>query len=149
MTLVTHWRAAKANQLLTPAYLAAGVVWKKECLTADGLEYLPVERRQVERAIAEDEAFLASHPVRQTKSPEATAHRRAFREAIRQRIREVGVLRTLSDDEIRPALGLRHRHIAEFREAYGVNLGWLLEGAGEMFQRGPRLAVDCGKELPW
>lgn len=136
MALVTHWRAAKASQLLTPAYLVAGVVWKKECLAADGLEYLPVERRQVERAIAEDEAFLASHPVRQTKRPEATARRRTFREAMRQRIREVAALRALADHEIRPALSLRHQHIGEFSEVHGVNLEWLLEGEGEMFKRG-------------
>jgi hypothetical protein len=94
-----------------------------------------------------DEAFLASHPVRQTRSSEATAHRRAFKQAMPQRIREVAALRTLSDDEIRPALGLRHQPIGEFCEANGVNLGWLLEGAGEMFKRGPKLAVDHGKEV--
>jgi hypothetical protein len=147
IALVARWRAAKANQLLTPAYQAAGVLWKKSHFTADGLEYLPVEPRQVERAIEADEAFLASHPVRQIKSPEATAQRRAFKEAMRQRIREVAALRTLSDDEIKRALGLRHPHVGEFCEAHGVTLGWLLEGEGEMFKRGPKLAVDHGKEV--
>jgi hypothetical protein len=64
MALVAHWRAAKVNQLLTPAYQAAGVLWKKAHLTAGGLDNLPVEPRQVERAIEADLAFLADHPVR-------------------------------------------------------------------------------------
>lgn len=143
MALVAHWRAAKVNQLLTPAYQVAGVLWKKAHLIADGIKYLPVESGQVERAIEADEAFLASHPVRQTP----TADRRAFREAMRQRIREVAALRTLHDDDFRPALSLRHRQIGEFCEAHGVSLDWLLEGQGEMFKRGPRLAVDHGKDV--
>jgi hypothetical protein len=56
-------------------------------------------------------------------------------------------LRTLSDDEIRPALWLKHQEIARFSEAHGVNLEWLLGGEGEMFKRGPKLAVDHGKEV--
>lgn len=146
MAIVGHWRAAKANQLLTPAYQAAGVLWKKAQVSS-GIRHLPVEPGQVRRAIEADEAFLASHPVRHTRSPEAKAHSRAFKEAMRQRIREVAVLRTLSDDEFRPALRLRHQHIGEFCEAHGVNLGWLLKGEGEMFKRGPKLAVDHGKDV--
>jgi hypothetical protein len=68
MALVAHWRAAKVNQLLTPAYQAAGVLWKKAHLIADRLDYLPVEPRQVERAIEADEAFLAAHPMRRKKA---------------------------------------------------------------------------------
>jgi hypothetical protein len=147
MALVAHWRAAKVNQLLTPAYQAAGVLWKKEHLTAGHLDYLPVERRQVERAIAADEAFLASHPVRQTKSAEAKAQRCAFKEAMRQRIREVAALRKIPEDEIRPVLRLKHQEIGRFTEAHGVNVGWLLEGEGQMFKSGPKLAVDHGEDV--
>jgi hypothetical protein len=147
LALVARWREAKAAQLLTPAPKAAAVLWKKAELNSNYFKFLRVDAGKVERAIEADEAFLASHPVRQTKSAEAKARTRAFKEAMRQRIREVAALRTLADDEIGPALGLRHQHIGEFCEAHGVNLGWLLEGAGEMFKRGPKLAVDCGKEV--
>jgi hypothetical protein len=147
MALIARWREVKAAQLLTPAPKAAAVLWKKAELKSRTFNYLPVEPGMVERAIEADLAFLASHPVRQTKSAEATAKRRAFKEAMRQRIREVAALRKISDDDIRPALGLRHQPIGEFCEAHGVNLGWLLEGAGEMFKRGPKLAVDHGKEV--
>jgi hypothetical protein len=143
MALVARWREAKAAQLLTPAPKAAAVLWKKAELKSRCFSYLRVDPGKVERAIEADEAFLAAHPVWQTRSPEATAHRRAFKEAMRQRIREVAALRKISDDALRPALGLRHQHIGEFCEAHGVNLGWLIEGAGEMFK--PRL-VQLGKD---
>jgi hypothetical protein len=146
MALVGHWCAAKVNQLLTPAYQAAGVLWRKGHLTADDFDYLPVERRQVERAIEADEAFLTSHraadwePRRDGAPPSvqrshASAHQGG------------GGIAQPRRDEFRLALGLRHRHIGEFCKADGVNLGWLLEGVGEMFKRGPKLAVDDGKEV--
>jgi hypothetical protein len=147
MALIARWREAKQAQLLTPAPTAAAVLWKKAEIKSRNFGFLRVAPGKVERAIEADEAFLASHPVRQTKSAEAKAQSRAFKEAMRQRIREVAAMRPLSDDEIRPALGLRHQHIGEFCEAHGVNLEWLLEGEGEMFKRGPKLAVDHGKEV--
>ena len=52
----------------------------------------------------------------------------------------MAALRTLHDDDLPPALSLRHRHIGEFSEAHGVSLDWLQEGAGEMFKPGPKLA---------
>lgn len=122
------------------------MLWKKAELKSRYFEPLRVEPGKVERTIEADEAFLA-HPVRQTRSAEAKAHSRAFKEAMRQRIREVAALRTVSDDEFRPARRLKHQHIGEFCEAHGGNLGWLLEGEGEMFKRGPKLAVDHGKEV--
>jgi hypothetical protein len=145
MAVVDRCEAAKVNQLLTPAHQAAGVRWKKSQVSSD--RHVPVEPRQVQRAIETDEAFLALHPVRQTKSAETKARTRAIKEAMRQRIREVASLCTLSNDEIRPALGLKHQHIGEFCEAHAVRLGWLLEGEGEMFKRGPKLAVDGGREV--
>ena len=86
-------------------------------------------------------------PVRQTKSPEATARSRAFKEAMRQRIREVAAARQIPDDEIKPTLRLKHQEIDRFCEAHGVNLAWLIEGVGEMLKRSPKLAVDHGKEV--
>jgi hypothetical protein len=143
MALVARWREAMVAQLLTPAHTAAAVAWKKAERKSRGFGCLMVEPGKVERAIEADEAFLASHPVRQN----STARRRAFNEAMRQRIREVAALRTIPADEIRPALWLRHKEIARFCEVHGVNFDWLLEGEGEMFKRGPKLAIDHGKEV--
>jgi hypothetical protein len=41
------------------------------------------------------------------------------------------------DDEIRPVLSLRHRHIGGFATKYSVNLEWLLEGRGHIFKTDP------------
>jgi hypothetical protein len=95
-----------------------------------------VKPERIERAIADDLAFLAAHPVRRSNS-EAIARRREFREAMRQRIRDIAASRDLSDEEIKPALKLKHHDIAEFTEKYGVNLDWLLEGQGRIFKSGP------------
>jgi hypothetical protein len=70
---------------------------------------------------------------------------RAFKEAMRQRIREVAALRKISDDEIKPTLRLKHQEIARFSEEHGVNIGWLLEGDGEMFKRPAPLLTLLGK----
>jgi hypothetical protein len=86
-----------------------------------------VKSDRIERAIADDLAFLAAHPVRQSNS-EAMARRREFKEAMRQRIRDIAASRDLSDEEIKPVLKLKHHEIAEFTEKHGVNLEWLLEG---------------------
>jgi hypothetical protein len=79
-------------------------------------------------------AFLAAHPVR-TRNSEAMARRRAFKEAMRRRIRDIAASRDLSEEEIKPALKLKHREIANFTEAHGVNLEWLLEGRGPIFKK--------------
>ena len=40
-------------------------------------------------------------------------------------------------------LSLRHRHISEFATKYSVNLEWLLEGKGRIFEKDPiRLTGD-------
>ena len=95
--------------------------------------YLPVKPERVERVIADDVAFLAAHPTRRSNS-EALAHRREFKEAMRQRIRDIAASRDLSDEEIRPVLKLKHHEIACFSEAHGVSLEWLLEGKGRIFK---------------
>jgi hypothetical protein len=95
-----------------------------------------VKPERIERAIADDLAFLAAHPVRQSNS-EAMAHRREFKDAMRQRIRDIAASRDLSDEEIRPVLKLKHYEIANFTEKHGVNLEWLLEGRGRIFKKDP------------
>jgi hypothetical protein len=81
-------------------------------------------------------AFLAAHPVRKSNG-EAWARRREFKEAMRQRIRDIAASRDLPDEEIKPALKLKHHEIAEFTEKHGVNLEWLLEGRGRIFKKDP------------
>ena len=89
--------------------------------------YTDVKPERIERAIADDLAFLAAHPVRRSSS-ETMVRRREFKEAVRQRIRDIAASRDLSDEEIKPVLKLKHHEIAEFTEKHGVNLEWLLEG---------------------
>jgi hypothetical protein len=59
---VKKWRAAIVKQLLTPAPDANAVKWKQNVHD----DYLDVKRERVEQAIAEDLAWLAAHPVRQS-----------------------------------------------------------------------------------
>jgi len=61
--------------------------------------------------------------------------RREFKEAVRQRIRDIAASRDLSDEEIKPVLKLKHHEIAEFTEKHGVNVEWLLEGKGRIFKK--------------
>ena len=95
-----------------------------------------VKKDRVEKAIADDRAFLAAHPVRQSKkhTSEEVARRREF---VRQRIKDIAASRDLSDAEIKPALTLRHHLIARFSEQHGVNIEWLLEGRGRIFKDDP------------
>src|ERR1700722_11743224 len=80
---------------------------------------------------------------------EAMAHRREFKDAMRQRIRDIAASRDLSDEEIKPVLKLKHQEIGEFAEKHGVNLEWLLEGRGRVFKKDPiRLGPNStGAEL--
>jgi hypothetical protein len=96
-------------------------------------KFAPSER--IEHAIADDLAFLAAHPLRRSNS-EAIARRRKFKDAMRQRIRDIAASRDLSDEEIKPALKLKHHDIAEFTEKHVVNLDWLLGGGGQIFKTG-------------
>jgi hypothetical protein len=132
--LVEKWRAAIVRQLLTPAWDVASVKWKQMAMAKDS--YLGVKPERIERAIADDLAFLAAHPTKRSNS-EAMAHRREFHDAMRQRIRDVAASRDLSDEEIKPALTLKHHEVAKFVEKHGVNWPWLLEGKGRMFESDP------------
>ena len=135
-TLLANWRQALVQQLLTPAPTAAAVNWKKAAFAAGQHKHTDVKAERIERAIADDLAFLAAHSVRRSNS-EAMARSREFKEAMRQRIRDIAASRDLSDEEIKPALSLKHHEIAEFTEKHGVNIEWLLEGKGRIFGKDP------------
>jgi hypothetical protein len=135
-TLLVNWRQAIAQQLLTPAPDARAVTWKKAAMADGQHEFTDIKTERIERAIADDLAFLAAHPVRRSNS-ETMARRREFKEAMRQRIRDIAASRDLSDEEIKPVLKLKHHEIARFTEVYGVNLEWLLEGKGRIFKKDP------------
>ena len=72
LSMVHEYRTALVEQLLTPAPDVAAVTWKR--LVLDRNDYVIgkyVEKDQVERAIAEDVAFLAAHPVRRPRRESA------------------------------------------------------------------------------
>lgn len=64
---VADLRRAIAEQILTPAPDKAAVKWKKVQSTD---EFLPIEAAQMERAIADDEAWLAAHPAKRSRRGE-------------------------------------------------------------------------------
>jgi hypothetical protein len=108
-------------------------------------EHTPSEqdtiRKGVEAAqtLAKEMARAAERilPQQRRSNSEAMTHRREFKEAMRRRIRDIAASRDLSDEEIKPALTLKHHEIAEFTEKHGVNLEWLLEGKGRIFKKDP------------
>jgi hypothetical protein len=134
--MIGRWRAALVKQLLTPAWDVASVKWKQAALAKGQHCYTDVKPERIERAIAEDLAFLAAHPVRRSNS-ETMAHRREFKEAMRQRIRDIAASRNLSAEDIKGVMTLKHHEIARFTEVHGVNLEWLLEGRGRIFEKDP------------
>jgi hypothetical protein len=60
---IEKYRAALVRQLLTPAPDVAAVAWKRSKFGGSDFPYLPVKPERVERAIDDDVAFLAAHPV--------------------------------------------------------------------------------------
>jgi hypothetical protein len=135
--LLANFRQALVQQLLTPAPTAAAVNWKKAAFAGGQHKYTDVKVERIERAIADDLAFLAAHPVRRSNS-EAMARSREFKEAMRQRIRELAASRDLPDDEIKAVLRLKHQEIGAFAIKHSVSLAWLLEGAGTIFKIYPQ-----------
>jgi hypothetical protein len=135
---VDTWREAVAKQLLTPAPDLGAVTWKRAKLKSRDFSHLPIKAPRVERAIADDVAFLDAHPTRRSNS-EAMARSREFKEAMRQRIRELAAARNLPDDEIKSVLRLKHQEIGAFAIKHSVSLAWLLEGAGPIFKKYPVL----------
>jgi hypothetical protein len=71
MPNVKKWREALVQQLLTPAPDISSVNWKKAALAGGQYRHIGVKRERIERAIADDVAWLAAHPVRQSKRREA------------------------------------------------------------------------------
>jgi hypothetical protein len=122
------------------------VTWKKSRLAIGEIERAGMTRERAQHVIDVDIAFLAAHPTKKSvpMSHEKKQERSKFKEAMRQRIREIGASRDLSDDEIRLVLGLKHHRVAEFVDKHGINFEWLYEGNGGPFaadpMRGPREA---------
>jgi hypothetical protein len=135
--VVDTWREAIAKQMLTPAPDLGAATWKRAKLKSSDFKHLPIKAARAEQAIADDVAFLAAHPTRRGIDSETVSRRRAFKEAMRQRIRDIAASRDLSDEEIKPVLRLKHREIGEFTERHGVNLEWLLERKGRVFEKDP------------
>lgn len=134
---VAKWRSALMAQLLTPAPDTGAITWKRATFEAGQHRFTDTKPERIERAIADDEAWLAAHPTKRTGNVEACAKRRAFKEAMRQRIKEVAATRDLADEVIRPVLKLKHEEIGRFCQTHSVNIGWLLEGVGPIFKPWP------------
>ena len=66
-SMVDRWRAALVKQLLTPAPDGASVKWKQAVLDRGELCHTNLKSERLERAIADDLAFLAAHPIRQAR----------------------------------------------------------------------------------
>ena len=64
--MIANWRLSIAAQLMTPAPDTRAIAWKKAALDGGEWEYTDLTRERIERAIADDEAFLAEHPMRQS-----------------------------------------------------------------------------------
>jgi hypothetical protein len=67
ISMVGKWRAALVTQLLTPAWDTASLAWKQNALARGKYEYSGLTPDRLKHAISEDLAFLAAHPVRQSK----------------------------------------------------------------------------------
>jgi hypothetical protein len=62
--LLAKLRLSIAAQLMTPAPDTRAVAWKKAALRGGQWEWTDLTKERIERAIADDEAFLNTHPVR-------------------------------------------------------------------------------------
>jgi hypothetical protein len=81
LSIVAKWREALVRQLLTPAPDARVVTWRQQALARGDHDYSGVKSDRIERAIADDLAFLDAHPVHHNNG-EAAARRREFKEAM-------------------------------------------------------------------
>jgi len=103
-------------------------------------------RRGVESAraladiMAKEAEKLIGKPPRRTNS-EAIGRRREFNQAMRQRIRDIAASRGLSEDDIRPAMKLKHEAIGAFCLTYKVRAEWLLEGRGPIWMTREEMVV--------
>lgn len=71
LPMVGRWREAIVEQLLTPSPDVRAVNWKKAALAGDQHRYTDVKPGRIERAIANDLAFLAAHPTRRRKGEQS------------------------------------------------------------------------------
>jgi hypothetical protein len=122
---VAAWREALMQQLLTPAPDANAIEWKRRTFAAGQHQHADTKPERIERAIADDAAFLATHPTRRSNAA-AMSQRRAFKAVLRQRIREAAASRNLSDDDIEAVMTLKHHELARFARKHSVDLDWLL-----------------------
>jgi hypothetical protein len=65
--LLEKYRAALVKQLLAPAPTVADVKWKQLALARGDHKFTDVKTKKIERAIADDRAFLAAHPTRRAR----------------------------------------------------------------------------------
>jgi hypothetical protein len=66
MEIVATWRASLVKQMLTPAPDVGAVTWKKAALQGGQHRHTDVKPERLERAIADDVAFLDAHPTRRS-----------------------------------------------------------------------------------
>lgn len=66
LEILARYRAALAEQILRPASRLSEVEWKRRQIGLDTFKYCRLPDERAQRAIAEDMAFLADHPVRKT-----------------------------------------------------------------------------------
>jgi hypothetical protein len=64
-SLVKLWREAVVAQILTPAPTLSDLAWKR---AASRYRLLPIQKAQVNAAIAADEAFFIGHPVKRPRT---------------------------------------------------------------------------------
>jgi hypothetical protein len=93
------------------------------------------------------EAEATQTPEHPPAKGDPVTQRRDFKEAMRRRINIVALLRDLSVEQIKPVLTLKHHEIAKFTEKHGVNLVWLLEGRGRVFNNEPPNSNRSSAEL--
>src|ERR1700732_2672432 len=84
--LLQRYCAALVKQLLTPAPDGASVKWKQMALASGKHRYTDLKSERIERAFADDLAFLAAHPVRQSNRRRMKRRRRSVRKRNRQRL---------------------------------------------------------------
>jgi hypothetical protein len=66
-TILAKWRLAVAAQLLALAPDTRAIAWKKAALAGGQHRFTDVKSERIERAIADDAAWLAAHPTRAKK----------------------------------------------------------------------------------
>lgn len=77
--LVQKWRDAVAAQLLTPAPDMGAITWKRGQLSDRQWRWTSATDKQVERAIADDVAWLEQHPTKKSLLAAAQAKSRKSR----------------------------------------------------------------------